>query len=327
METRAHHTLIGAFVLGFIVIGVSFSLWLGKYQFDRQFVYYDIVYPESVAGLNVGSDVRYQGILVGEVAQIRVDPVEREKIRVTVRVEKRDDIEIRTTTKASLEIQGLTGGVFVLITNPSTGGDLLRIDYSVDGLHDVIQYEPSSLQSLFSNFPQLLKTGDALLNDLRALLNAENRQVISDTLRSVADLTGTLADSDEDIRRIISNTATLTGEATTLAQQATVLIGDLDALTKNVDTFLGGEGQEAIAEFAEAAQSIDVLASDLSRIIRDNEVALGTFANQGLAQLALFVSDARRLAVRLERFTRRLEANPSGLLLGGTTPQQIPRKE
>ncbi len=327
METRAHHTLIGAFVLAFIAIGVGFALWIGKYQFDRQYAYYDIVFPGSVAGLNVGSDVRYQGILVGDVARIRVDPQQLENIRVTIRVEQRDDIVMRTTTRATLEVQGLTGGAFVQLSNPTSEGARLRVDYTLKGLHAEIQYEPSSLQSLFASFPELLKTGDELLRDLRSLVNEENRLVLTQILQDVRKITAAFADKDDDIRRIVTNTADLTGEATVLAQKAGVLVEDLAVLTKNLDGFLNTEGRALVTEVTQTLQSAEVLARDLSRVVRDNEEAVQAFASQGLVQLALFVSDARRLVVRLERFVRRVEADPSGLIFGGSRPLEVERRE
>ncbi|MGF1456192.1 MAG: MlaD family protein [Alphaproteobacteria bacterium] len=328
METRAHHTLIGAFVLSFIAIGVGFSLWLGKYQFDRQYAYYDIVFTESVSGLSVGSDVRYQGILIGDIARIRVDPSETDKIRVTVRIEQRDDIEIRSTTTASQAIQGLTGGTFIEIANPSENGNQLPQDHELKGIHPLIQYQRSSLQSIFADdFPTLLRNGDkflltadAFLKDLNDLINEENRQVIGQTLKNVETLTRAVADQDDNIQRIIANSADITDDAGALVKRSIGFLDNLDTLIVDADGLVKGEARVALIEFSRAA-------NDLSRVIRENEDDFGTFASQGLAQLALFVSDARRLAVRLERFTKRLESNPSGFLFGGTTPQQTPRKD
>ena len=72
METRANHLLIGSFVL--IVIGVAFGflIWLAKVDIDREFVQYHVYFEESVAGLSVGGDVRFNGIPVGTVAEIKI---------------------------------------------------------------------------------------------------------------------------------------------------------------------------------------------------------------------------------------------------------------
>ncbi len=319
METRAHHTLIGAFILIFIMIGIAFSLWIGKYQFDRRFAFYDIVFPEAVTGLNVSSDVRYQGIPIGEVARISIDPNEPDKVRVTIRIEQRDDIQILNTTTGSLEILGITGGAFVQLANPVRDGEQLPIVFDPLAEHPVIAYQPSSLQSLFTDLPRLIKTADGLLNDARALLDPQNRERIGLILGDIQQLTATIADNKDQVERILANTADLTGEATQLAKEATMLAQDIEALLD--------ERGDILEQIGGAAESFDVLARDVSRILRENEEEINAFASQGLAQAALFVSDARRLVVRLERFTRRLEADPSGFLFGGSTPVEVKRKE
>ena len=70
METRAHHVIIGAFAIGVFAAALFFVLWLSKSSIDRQFDLYDIVFNEAVTGLSKGGTVQYNGIKVGEVAQL-----------------------------------------------------------------------------------------------------------------------------------------------------------------------------------------------------------------------------------------------------------------
>ena len=71
METRASYVLVGAFVLLMLAAAGLFVVWLGRYQAEETFAYYDIYFGESVAGLQVGGAVRYQGVEVGRVQDIR----------------------------------------------------------------------------------------------------------------------------------------------------------------------------------------------------------------------------------------------------------------
>ena len=72
METRANYLLVGSFVLLLVGGLVSFVLWFSKVQFDREFARYDIVFTGSVTSLDLGSQVRYSGVRVGEVIDIHV---------------------------------------------------------------------------------------------------------------------------------------------------------------------------------------------------------------------------------------------------------------
>ena len=51
METRANYVLIGAFTIAGILGLLGFFVWLAKYQVDRQFDYYDVLFSD-VSGLN-----------------------------------------------------------------------------------------------------------------------------------------------------------------------------------------------------------------------------------------------------------------------------------
>ena len=73
MSQKANPTLIGAFVLGALVLVVVGALLFGKGLFfapkREQFVIY---FPDSVNGLNVGAPVKVKGVTVGTVRDVRV---------------------------------------------------------------------------------------------------------------------------------------------------------------------------------------------------------------------------------------------------------------
>ena len=100
METRANYLLVGSFVLIIFAGAILFILWLAKFQFDQQFTRYDIEFEGSVSGLKVGSSVELNGIPVGEVINIGIDPRDVEKVAVTVEVPA--DTPIREDTIASM---------------------------------------------------------------------------------------------------------------------------------------------------------------------------------------------------------------------------------
>ena len=76
METRAHHILIGAFAILAFLLGAGFVLWLSKTSADREFALYDVIFREAVTGLSKGGLVQYNGINVGQVTQLKLDPTD-----------------------------------------------------------------------------------------------------------------------------------------------------------------------------------------------------------------------------------------------------------
>src|SRR5215471_7244739 len=108
METRAHYVAVGIFVLGAIILAFVAVLWLAHAEFGEQAQRYYIYFKGSVAGLNKGSQVQYNGIPVGQVADIRVDPDNLEQIQVTVAINT-SIVDIKSDARAYLDTNILNG--------------------------------------------------------------------------------------------------------------------------------------------------------------------------------------------------------------------------
>ncbi len=114
MAKKANPALIGAFVLGAIVLAVGGLVVFGGGKFFRQTQVWVGYFHESVKGLAIGSPVTFQGVKIGSVTDIKVvvDPKEM-KIRTPVFFE----IEADRFTSALGEIKFQKGapGVKIMI--------------------------------------------------------------------------------------------------------------------------------------------------------------------------------------------------------------------
>ncbi len=325
METRAHHVLIGAFTLMVVMAGFAFVFWMGKLEWDRSYYYYDIVFDEGVAGLNQSAEVRYQGILVGEVRAIGVDQA-TQNVVVTVRVSARDDIRISDQTRASLEFQGLTGLSYIELQHDTsmdgTGEPLPRVT-SITGARPVIASQSSSIQALFASVPAAIDTAKRLMEDLRTLLNPQTRADIQNIAGHLETVTRAVAAREAEIDSTMRSIAELTESSAATAREIELLARDLRQATQNLNALLSGETAATIETLNDTAASIGDLARRAEMVVRDNEDAINTFTTQGLAQLGPFVSETRQLVTSLDRLARQLEANPSGFLFGDSRPEEI----
>ena len=199
METRAHHLLIGGFMLLMVGGLFAFVIWLAKVDIDAEFSEFDIYFDESVAGLNRGGSVQYNGIPVGTVRDIRIAPNDPSKVMVTVSIDSA--VPILTDTVAVLETQGLTGVVFVQIEGGQPGSPPLVAGEEQE--RAVIQSRPSTFQELFTGAPDLINQAAIVLANIQALLNEENRAQFAGILRNTNDLTEGLADKTEDIGAMV----------------------------------------------------------------------------------------------------------------------------
>ena len=74
METKANYLMIGGFVLGVLVLAFIFVFWMTNLAGGGKRYY--IVFDGSVAGLTSGSSVGFNGIKVGEVQSMQLDPAD-----------------------------------------------------------------------------------------------------------------------------------------------------------------------------------------------------------------------------------------------------------
>jgi hypothetical protein len=100
------------------------------------------------------SNVRYRGVPVGRVRDI-IDPKNIERIRVTIEVS--DDTPVKADTKATLEMQGLTGGIYVLLNEGTqTAADLPK---TMKAPYPEIGSRRSALAQIFQGAPELIAKG------------------------------------------------------------------------------------------------------------------------------------------------------------------------
>lgn len=163
METRAHHLLIGSFAIGISVMTVLFLMWIGKFEFNRQYEIYMLRFEGSVSGLGMAADVLYNGIKVGEVIDLKLDPKDPSHVLVQIQVER--TTPVKTDSYASLETQGLTGVAAILIAGGSSKAE--KIPVQEGEYYPFIETRKSDFQKLFAGAPELINRGNAVLDGCR----------------------------------------------------------------------------------------------------------------------------------------------------------------
>ena len=99
METKANYLMIGGFVLGVLALAFVFVFWMTNLAGGGK--RYFIVFDGSVAGLTTGSSVGFNGIKVGEVQSMQLDPADGRKVQVLISVH--GDTPVRENSHASMQ--------------------------------------------------------------------------------------------------------------------------------------------------------------------------------------------------------------------------------
>jgi phospholipid/cholesterol/gamma-HCH transport system substrate-binding protein len=333
METKANYLAVGAFVLAVIAGLFGFVLWLGKGEIDREVDRYTVYFRGSVSGLTDSSTVRYRGVPVGAVSDIRIDPDNSEQVRVTIEVKR--DTPIKEDSVASLELQGITGLVNVQLGGG--GADSPRLEPKPGEELAVIAAAPSKLEALFEDLPLALARFTYMVERATFLLSDDNLAAISDTLTNFNALTGTLAASSTQFESLSNDVAVSAAEVRQTAEEINVLVRELRArvptLVDNASaTLVAGEGAlnavgasvDALTEetrltlraVRESARTLVLTAEKLNGMVDENRAALRDFSSEGLYELSQFLVEARALVDSLTRVSDRFESDPAGFLFG-----------
>lgn len=303
METRAHHVLIGLFTVIVVVGALLFGLWLAKSSVDTEFKDYEVVFNEAVSGLSNGSAVQYSGIKVGDVVALRLDP--KDPRRVLARIRLSGDTPIKEDTQAKLALTGITGTSIIQLSGGTPQSPRLR---GHDGKLPVIVASPSPIARLLNNSNDLMTSINELLHNANRMFSPENVDRISSTLEHLEQTTGTIADQRGDIRQAMQQLASV-------GKQASATLEQTSALMRNANGLLNDQGKQMFGSAEQAMQSLEQSSATINKLLTNNQDSLNS-GMQGLNGLAPAMRELRDTLSSLRTISRRLEANPSGYLLG-----------
>src|SRR6266480_186794 len=196
METRAHYVAVGAFVLAVIFLAFVAVLWLGRSEFAQDTKRYYIYFRGSVMGLNKGSQVQYNGIPVGRVIDIRVDPHNLAQIQVTVEIDT-SIVDIKSDARAYLDANILNGIATVQIRGGTR--EASELEPAPGHKYPVIKAGRSELEEVKASLPDLVADLKEAAHSLNALLDENNRRAVSDTLQNVRTITGALVEPSKQL--------------------------------------------------------------------------------------------------------------------------------
>jgi phospholipid/cholesterol/gamma-HCH transport system substrate-binding protein len=305
METRAHYVAVGTFVLAVIVLGFIAVVSLGGVEFAQDLTRYYIFFKGSVTGLSRGSLVQYNGITVGRVVDVRVDPDDLEKIQVTVEIDK-NLVKIKTDARAFIDTNLLSGVATVQIR----GGTREAKDLEPEPGHryPVIAAGSSVFQRVTEAGPQLLDRLMVAVENLNDLLNEHNRKAVSESLQNVRTITEAFVAPSKEISELVAN-------ANHTAREMRLLLEHLD---QSFDSKGGLKDQasQTLTDFDRLAKNLVETNRQLQQVLQENRPALHAFTQATLTQVSDLVSDMQRFMAGLSRFITAVERDPARLLLG-----------
>jgi phospholipid/cholesterol/gamma-HCH transport system substrate-binding protein len=297
METRANYVVIGLFTLAVVVGVFGFIYWFQNINGTSERAYYRVLFDGSVSGLRTGGTVLFNGIRIGEVTGLALNPAKPQQVVATIAIDK--SVAIRPDTQIGMEFQGLTGIASLSLKGGSSSSPALV------GSKDnppVLTAPPGATADVTQAARDVL----AKLNDFIT----QNQDAFRDTMANLNKFTATLANNSEHINSTLAGIDKFAGSLSRNSDKIDQITSGLQSLTGGAD----GKG----GQINEAARSIKTLADHLDQRTAEISTSVTRLTSAGTRQLDTLSGNAQRTLDTINRAVENLDRNPSRLLWGGS---------
>jgi len=282
-KRKVHNIKLGLFITLGIVFFAFVVYFLGKERnlFGSTMKVYAVF--SDVKGLQVGNNVRFSGINIGTISDIKI------LTDTTVKVELSIDSDlqqfIKETSEASIGTEGLMGNKLVLISpgkndsNPIEPGEALPTTQSVE-LNDIfneVENAAKNISDLSEGLYQITKKinrGDGMFGTLfnDTIIAEELRMVIKDANVAMEDfngITNKINTGEGDLGRLVNDT-TITAEIVKTTDNINDITEKLESVSVKLNTIaeMAASGDGTIHKMladSSFADSISVTLNNLNK--------------------------------------------------------------
>ena len=300
METRANYVLIGVFTVAVVVGVFGFIYWFQNIGGTGARAYYRVVFDGSVSGLRTGATVLFNGIRVGEVTGLKLDPAKPQQVVATLSVN--NSVAVRKDTEIGLEFQGLTGIASVSLKGGDPKSPVVVGTVDPKAIPPVLVAPPGATQDVTQAARDTLRRLDEFI--------AANQEAFRSALANIDTVTATLARNSKHFDSVMSNIDQFTGALGRNSEKVDNIVAGLQNLTGGKD---GKSG-----EINEAVRSLKQLSDNLDKRTAEITTGVNGLTRTGTRQLDSLSADAKRTLATIDRTVRNLDRNPSRLIFGGS---------
>jgi phospholipid/cholesterol/gamma-HCH transport system substrate-binding protein len=292
MSAASTHFKLGLFTLLALAAVLVAAFGLGWHGVKSDTVRYHSYFNETVQGLEIGSPVKYRGVLIGSVAAIQIAP-DRKHVDVTLALNLGEArtlglAAVTPEVRAQLGSQGITGVKFVDIdffdpkTNPPPELSFPPAENYIPARPSLMKGLQDNLEVVSQHLPELIDAAVATLQKIEILLvDFHDQQIPKHLASAVQNVDGAVTELRGLLQRV---------DRAHLPDKAATAIESLNGAVVRVNGVLDGIGGDSglVASTRRATDSIGDLGrntsdstADLERTLRDLDEAA-----QAIRQLA-----------------------------------------
>lgn len=300
MENRAHALAAGFFTLVLGAALAAVGLWFSKD--DLKLVPFILTTTTSVNGLKVEAPVRYRGVDVGRVEQIRIDPANAGRVQIRIGVQ--EDTPITTGTYAQLGFQGVTGLAYVHLNEDGKSAEKVKSSARQPAR---IRMKPSLMddgENLFAAFGEIA-------DQVKTLLNEENQKNVRRTLAGLEEVTQRASAATKKLEPSLAAMPGLIGEARGLAADARASVKKADELIASTNQLaLKLDGRvDTFNRVSESADRVGISADEVGASAR-------TVSEDMVPRMNALTDELSRDTRALGRVINNLGEQPQSVVFG-----------
>ncbi len=321
MVTRSQKVRLGIFVIVSIsalllTIGIIFAPKL----FEVRDVYYISYQNISLTGLQEGGPVKYHGLTVGSVTNIRIDAQDISRVIVEVRLDH--GTPIKQDTRADIELLGITGIKVIELRSGSNESPSLKPGDFIEPGKSITEFITGQAEVLFEK-------AELVLNNLAILTAPENRDKMISLLEtsssSMAQLNKILKENNQALSQSIQNTASITNELKGLIINTSETMRNLaeisgsDTLKRVVANLADITESLRKAELTDLVHEMNITLAHTSLVLEEIDATL----SRNRSDFGYAVQSLKETIEYLNQFSRMITEDPS-VLVRGSKPKDAP---
>lgn len=323
MENKANFALIGLFVLIAVTAVIGFAIWLSGAQFNKEYDVYEIAFEGGVRGLSKGSEVRFNGLGVGEVTVLAYDRDDPNLVLAGIQVTERTPIDVNST--ARLTPLGLTGMNYIEITPGLDATAPLLVDMPGRGMKRIVG-EASSVDELLMGGGDVVAAAQSALSRTNVLLSAENLETFGKILTNVERITAELDVSELDVGKMNNLLDSVANAADAIAETAKSIegtSGSIDSVVQQDLRQLLNKAEGTLSGLDTTVSGFTGTAAGVDELVVDARDAINRLSNSGLTDMEETVDAMRRLVSSLARVADSLEQSPAQFISGAEREEVV----
>lgn len=273
MEENPRYIIVGLIVVFSIISIILFSFWIHETHRGDSMVFCDIYFEQGVSGLIIGSPVKYQGLLVGSVDSLELDPQNPDKIHVRILID--ENVPLRESSVASLAITGISGDTYIQISAAKPNSPKLKPPPGHETI--VIPSSPSILERLMDRAPQVLDSMLETTNRMQLVFDQKNRDHLGQILQNIETFSTSLANKTKDFEKIIDSTKHLIP----IVESSVLTMEDVVKRT---------------------SKSVNKVTDQMGDMLEENRLPIRNFTTNGLYEISRLVAEFRKTLDSFELF-------------------------